>query len=298
MAMKKELPKPWKARIGARDVGDNCPCYVLAEIGINHNGDIDVAKKLIDVAAFAGCDAVKFQKRTPDLCVPENQKGIERDTPWGRMTYLAYRHKVEFGRAQYDEIDAYCRTKGITWTASCWDTTALEFLAPYRLPLIKVPSALLTDHALIKATRDTGTFVLLSTGMSTWEEISAAASVLGDGNNWMMMHCTSTYPAKNEEINLRALSSLRDALGRPVGYSGHEVGLQVSVAAVALGACMLERHITIDRAMWGTDQAASIEPQGVLRLVRDVRAVESAMGDGVKKVYDSEIPIRAKLRRK
>jgi N-acetylneuraminate synthase len=283
--------------IGNRIVGAGHPCFIIAEIGINHNGDLDIAKKLIDVASFSGCDAVKFQKRTPDLCVPEAQKSIERDTPWGRMTYLEYRHRVEFGKAEYDAINAYCREKNIVWSASCWDIPSLEFLADYAPPFLKLSSAGLTDDHLLNRYIDMNIPLLVSTGMSTWEEISHAVAVLGDRVPWMLLHCNSTYPAKAEEINLRVIDKLRQDFGCPVGYSGHEVGLQISVAAVALGASVLERHITLDRAMWGTDQAASVEPAGLMRLIRDIRVVEAAMGDGQKYVYPSEEPMRAKLRR-
>ena len=283
--------------LGSRPVGEGHPCFIIAEIGINHNGDLDIAKKLIDVAALSGCDAVKFQKRTPDVCVPEAQKSVERDTPWGRMTYLEYRHRVEFGQEAYREIDAYCRSKGILWSVSCWDESAVDFIAPFAPPFLKVSSAALTDDALIQRHLELGIPLLVSTGMSTWEEIEHAAAVLGDRIPWMFLHCTSTYPAQPEEINLRVMESLRQAFGRPVGYSGHEVGLQVSMAAVALGANMLERHITLDRTMWGTDQAASVEPGGLMRLVRDVRIIERARGDGIKQVYESELGIRKKLRR-
>ena len=283
--------------LGSRPVGEGHPCFIIAEIGINHNGDLDIAKKLIDVAALSGCDAVKFQKRTPDVCVPEAQKSVERDTPWGRMTYLEYRHRVEFGQEAYREIDAYCRSKGILWSVSCWDESAVDFIAPFAPPFLKVSSAALTDDALIQRHLELGIPLLVSTGMSTWEEIEHAAAVLGDRIPWMFLHCTSTYPAQPEEINLRVMERLRQAFGRPVGYSGHEVGLQVSLAAVALGANMLERHITLDRTMWGTDQAASVEPGGLMRLVRDVRIIERARGDGIKQVYESELGIRKKLRR-
>lgn len=282
--------------LGDRSVGPGQPCYIIAEIGINHNGDVDTAKKLIDVAAFSGCDAVKFQKRTPDLCVPESQKAVQRETPWGRMSYLEYRHRVEFGQAEYEEIDSYCRDKGIAWTASCWDEPSVDFMAAFQPPFLKISSAALTHDVLLNRHMALGVPLLVSTGMSTWEEIEHAATVLGERVPWMFLHCTSTYPAKADEINLRVMDRLREQFGRPVGYSGHEVGLQVSLAAVALGACVLERHVTLDRAMWGTDQAASVEPAGLMRLVRDVRVIEAAMGDGVKRVYESEQGIRAKLR--
>lgn len=283
-------------QIGNCQVGPGAPAFIIAEIGINHNGDIEIAKKLIDAASRAGCNAVKFQKRTPELCVPKAQKGLERETPWGRITYLEYKYKVEFGRQEYEIIDTYCRDKGILWTASCWDLPSLEFIEQFHPAFHKVPSAHLTNHALLNAYAEAGRPLLLSTGMSTLEEIDQAAALLDDRLPWMLLQCTSTYPAQHEEINLRVMGSLRERYGRPVGYSGHEVGLQVSIAAAALGADAIERHITLDRAMWGSDQAASVEPYGLERLVRDIRVVEKALGDGVKRVYESEYPVRRKLR--
>lgn len=277
-------------------IGPGYPCFVIAEIGINHNGDLELARRLIDVAVSAGCSAVKFQKRTPEICVPEEQKGQRRDTPWGRITYLEYRHKVEFGRAEFETIDDYCRHAGILWTASCWDKPSLDFVKEFEPPFLKVASPVLTNDELLDAHALTGYPLIVSTGMSTIEEIDHAAEILGDRLPWMFLHCTSSYPARPEEINLRAIDTLRQRYNRPVGYSGHEVGLQISLAAVARGADLLERHITLDRAMWGSDQAASVEPQGLQRLVRDVRVIEAAMGDGTKRVYDSELPMRAKLR--
>lgn len=280
---------------GAR-IGPGYPCFIIGEIGINHNGDLELAKRLIDVAASVGCDAVKFQKRTPEICVPEDQKNVERDTPWGRITYLEYRHRVEFGRSEYEIIDDYCRQKDILWTASCWDLPSLAFMESFNPPFHKVPSAMLTFDELLEAYVDTGRPLIVSTGMSTMEQIEHASQVLGTRTTWMFLHCTSTYPASPSEINLRMIDTLRQRFGDPVGYSGHEVGLQISLAAVARGADVLERHMTLDRAMWGSDQAASVEPNGMRRLVRDVRVIEAAMGDGVKRVRASEIPIRAKLR--
>lgn len=284
-----------KVDIGDRPVGSGEPCFVVGEIGINHNGDLSIAKQLIDVAVAAGCDAVKFQKRTPELCVPDEQKQLSRETPWGVMTYLEYRHRVEFGPAEYDEIDRYVRERGIRWTASPWDLRSVDFLAEYELPFVKVSSAHLTNDTLLHAVRKLGVPVVLSTGMSTMDEIRHAVSVLGQ-EDLVVLHCTSTYPAAPEEINLRAMDALREEFSCPVGYSGHEVGLQVTLAAVALGAVMVERHITLDRAMWGSDHAASVEPWGLMRLVRDIRVIEAAMGDGEKRVYESELPLREKLR--
>ncbi|RCK71124.1 N-acetylneuraminate synthase [Desertihabitans brevis] len=283
--------------IGDRVLGGDNPVYVCAEIGINHNGELDNAIKLIDAAVAAGCDAVKFQKRTPEIATPRDQWDIERDTPWGRMTYIDYRHRVEFGREEYAQIDAYCKEKGIHWFASPWDTEAVDFLAEFDVPTYKVASASLTDDELLAKMRATGKTVVLSTGMSTPEQIRHAVEVLGS-SNIVLLHATSTYPAKAEELNLRMINTLRAEFPNvPIGYSGHETGLQTTLAAVALGACFVERHITLDRAMWGSDQAASVEPQGLERLVRDIRVIEKALGDGVKKIYEGELAAMKKLRR-
>lgn len=287
---------PKVIEIGGRPVGAGHPAYVIAEIGLNHNGELGIAKKLIDAAALAGCDAVKFQKRTPELCVPPEQRAIPRETPWGVMTYMEYRHRVEFGREQYAEIDRYCKDKGIAWFASCWDEPSVDFIEPFHPPCYKVASASLTDEALIKHTAATGKPILLSTGMSTMEEIEQAVEWIPAAQR-VILHATSTYPCDPKELNLRMIPLLREKFACPVGYSGHEVGLQTTLAAVVLGASLVERHITLDRAMWGSDQAASVEPSGFHRLVRDIRVIESGMGDGVKRVYDSELPIRKKLRR-
>ena len=282
--------------IGEKPVGPGCPCYFIAEIGINHNGDVEVAKKLVDVAATFGCDAVKFQKRTPTICVPKEQQAKLRETPWGTMTYLEYKERIEFGEEQYAAIDAHCKDRGIHWFASCWDEPSVDFMEQFKTPCYKVASASLTDDALLRKKAATGKPVILSTGMSTMAEIEHAVTLIPK-QQLIITHATSTYPLKAEEVNLRMMKTLRDKFDVPVGYSGHEVGLQVSIAAAALGAAVIERHITLDRTMWGTDHAASIEPSGIHRLVRDVRVVEQALGDGVKKVYESEVPIKAKLRR-
>ena len=281
--------------IGGRKLGNGQPCFVVGEIGINHNGDVDIAKRLIDAAKTAGCDAVKFQKRTPEICVPRDQWDVTRETPWGVTTYIDYRHRIEFGREAYEEIDAYCKQEGIIWFASPWDIPSVDFLSQFSLPCYKVASASLTDDKLLARIRREGVPVVLSTGMSTMEQIAHAVSVLGD-EDLVVLHCTSSYPARNDELNLRMIETLASEFGVPVGYSGHETGLQTSLAALTLGACLIERHITLDRAMWGTDQAASLEPHGLTRLVRDIRVIESALGDGVKRVYDSEIPVMQKLR--
>ena len=283
--------------LGDKIVGPGHPVYVTGEIGINHNGDLENAFALIDAAADAGCDAVKFQKRTPEVCTPRDQWEIERDTPWGRMTYIDYRHRVEFDEDGYRAIDDYCKKRNIAWFASPWDVESVDFLEKFDVPCYKVASASLTDDELLRALRATGRTVILSTGMSTPKQIRHAVEVLGS-DNIVLCHATSTYPAKAEELNLRVINSLKDEYPNvPIGYSGHETGLQTTLAAVALGATFIERHITLDRAMWGSDQAASVEPGGLARLVRDIRVVEDSLGDGVKKVYDSEIGPMKKLRR-
>lgn len=282
-------------RIGNRLVGDGQPCYIIAEVGINHNGDVEIAKKLVDAAADAGCDAVKFQKRDPDLSVPEHQKGVMRETPWGYISYLEYKKRIEFGFDEFQEIDRHCKARGITWFASVWNPEAVEFTERFQVPCYKVASASITDDRLLAAMRATGKPVILSTGMSTMAEIAHAIEQL-ENDKLLLMQATSNYPCKVEELNLRAIRTLREAFHRPVGYSGHETGLQTTVAAVALGACMVERHITLDRSMWGTDQAASVEPHGLKTLVRDIRIVEKALGDGVKRVYESEAAPRLKMR--
>jgi N-acetylneuraminate synthase len=283
-------------KIGERWVGEGQPAYIVAEIGINHNGDLELAKQMIQAAKHAGVDAVKFQKRTPELCVPPEQRSQMRETPWGYITYLEYRNRVEFGKAEYDEVDRYCRELGITWFASVWDEPAVDFMETYHPVCYKIPSASLTDHALLQRVRKTGRAVILSTGMSTLEQVKAAVEQL-ELNKLVITHTTSTYPCEPEELNLRVIPELRAVFPCPVGYSGHEVGLIPSVVAVALGACLVERHITLDRAMWGSDQAASVEPGGFERLVKYIRVGEQSLGDGVKRVYASELPSLKKLRR-
>ena len=282
--------------IGDKNIGAGQPVYIIAEIGINHNGDINIAKQLMDVAAESGCDAVKFQKRTPEICVPEEQKSIPRETPWGTMTYFEYKKRIEFGHDEFEQIDGYAKKLGIAWFASPWDVPSVEFLEGFKVPCQKIASACLTDSELLQAVNKTGTSTILSTGMSSVEEIDKAVSILSDVP-LAIAQATSTYPAEPAELNLRAIQSFSDKYQVPIGYSGHERGLQVTIAAVALGAAFIERHITLDRSMWGTDHSASLEPEGLKKLVRDIRIVELALGDGEKKVYESEIPIRAKLRR-
>lgn len=285
-------------RFGQRTVGTGSPCYVIAEIGINHNGSLEIAKKMIAGAVAAGADCVKFQKRTPELCVPKDQWLLERDTPWGRMTYIDYRHKVEFTAEDYAVIDRYCREHGIDWTVSCWDEEAVAFMeAHFDVPFYKAASASLTDLPLLRAMQSTGKPLIISTGMSTMEEIEHAVASL-DQNSLLIAHATSSYPCPPAELNLKMIQTLQSRYPNiPIGYSGHEVGLATTYAAVALGARFVERHVTLDRAMWGSDQAASVEVGGLGRLVRDIRDIEGAIGDGVKRVYDSEIGPRAKLRR-
>jgi len=283
-------------KLGDRWVGDGYPTYVVGEVGINHNGSLDTAKELIAAAYAAGVDAVKFQKRTPELCVPPEQRDQMRDTPWGYITYMEYRYKVEFGEKEYKEIDRYCKELGITWFSSIWDEPSIDFLEAFDPVCYKVPSAGLTDHAVLQKLRSTGRPIILSTGMSTHEQIREAIKVIGM-DNLVITHSTSSYPCAPEELNLRMIGTLRQEFPCPIGYSGHEVGLITSVVAVAMGACLVERHITLDRAMWGSDQAASVEPGGMQRLVKYIRVTEKALGDGVKQVYESEIPILRRLRR-
>jgi len=284
-------------KLGKKLVGDGQPAYIIAEIGINHNGDLDIAKKMIEAAVHSGADAVKFQKRTPEVCTPLEQQKQMRETPWGYITYLDYRNKVELGLEQYREIDRTCKQLGIDWMVSVWDEPSVDFMQQFETPAYKVPSASLTDRALLKYTRQTGKPVIISTGMSTMEEIHRGVDAVGL-DNLIIMHCTSAYPCEPDELNLRMIETLRREFpDNPIGYSGHEVGLVPSAVAVALGACMVERHFTLDRAMWGGDQAASVEPGGFERLVKYIRVTEAGLGDGVKKVYASELNSLKKLRR-
>lgn len=283
--------------IGSREIGPGHPAYVIAEIGLNHNGDVEIAKQLIDVAASAGADAVKFQKRTPEIATPAHMRDVPRDTPWGTMSYLSYRHRVEFGRDEYIEIGDYATMLGLHWFASPWDVPSVDFLEDLGVVAHKVASASLTDRELLEALRATGKPIILSTGMSTLDQIDEAVSSL-DLDNLVIMHATSTYPMEPAEANLRVIAALRDRYaGVPIGYSGHERGLQISLAAVALGAHAVERHITLDRTMWGSDHSASLEPAGFTHLVRDIRVIEEAFGDGEKRVFPGELAPMAKLRR-
>jgi len=282
-------------KIGNRLVGADQPCYVIAEIGINHNGSIDLAKKLISVAVAAGCDAVKFQKRTVDVVYTAEELAKPRENPFG-TTNGDLKRGLEFGEKEYAEIDSFCKSVKMPWFASPWDEASVDFLEQFNTPVYKIASASLTDDHLLRHVRKTGKPVIISSGMSTLDEIDHAIEVLGK-DDLLLMHTTSTYPSSYEELNLSVIPTLAARYGVPVGYSGHETGIPTSVCAVAIGACAVERHITMDRAMWGSDQAASLEPNGITRLVRDIRLWELAKGDGVKKVFPSEVPIIKKLRR-
>jgi N-acetylneuraminate synthase len=284
-------------RIADRRVGDGEPVFVIAEIGINHNGSLELARRLIDGACLAGADAVKFQKRTPELCVPRDQWQLERDTPWGRMSYIEYRRRVEFGEREYAAIDRHCRERGMLWFASCWDEPSVEFLERFEPPCYKAASASLTDHALLRRMKETGRPLMLSTGMSTMDEIVAAVAAAGT-DGLLLAHANSSYPCPVADLNLKMLDTLKGRFPDcPIGYSGHETGLAPTWAAVARGASFIERHVTLDRAMWGTDQAASVEVSGLMRLVSNIRDIERSLGDGVKRVTANELKQLAKLRR-
>ena len=284
-----------EVKIGDALIGDGHPCFVVAEIGINHNGDIEIAKRLIDVAVSAGCNAVKFQKRTVEVVYSHEELMRPRESPFG-TTNGDLKRALEFGPEEYQEIDRYCHENNIPWFASCWDEQSVEFIAKFDVPCYKIASATLTDDTLLYYTRTKSRPIISSTGMSTLEQIDHAIDVLGK-EDLILLHSCSTYPAYYEELNLRVIPRMRERYNVPVGYSGHETGLPSSVAAVALGACLLERHITLDRAMWGSDHAASLEPNGITRLVRDIRLIERSMGDGIKRIIEREIPIMKKLRR-
>jgi N-acetylneuraminate synthase len=282
-------------RIGDTLVGDGYPCFVVAEIGINHNGDLDTAQKLIDAAVETVCNAVKFQKRTVEVVYTAEELARPRENPFG-PTNGDLKRGLEFGHEQYQRIDWYCKEKNMLWFASCWDEASVDFIEQFNPPCYKIASASLTDDNLLRHHRQYRRPIILSTGMSTVEEVDHAVEILGT-DDLILLHTTSTYPSQVEELNLQVIRTLKDRYHVPVGYSGHEVGLAPSVAAAALGACVIERHITLDRAMWGSDQAASVEPQGFARLIKDVRAVEAALGDGNKRVWPSEVPVMQKLRR-
>ncbi len=283
-------------QIGEKKVGEGQPAYIVAEIGINHNGDLEIARKLIGLAAASGCDAVKFQKRTVDVVYTPEELAKPREHPWG-TTNGDLKRRLEFSRDHYEEIDAICRQLKIPWFASCWDEASVDFISRFDPAAYKIASASLTDDDLLRHHRARGRPIILSTGMSTLEQIDHAVGVLGK-KDLVLLHTCSNYPSTYEELNLRVIPALRERYGVPVGYSGHETGLAPSVAVVAMGACVLERHITLDRAMYGSDQAASLGPSGLTRLVRDVRIVEQALGHPGKRVLPSEVPIMKKLRRK
>jgi N-acetylneuraminate synthase len=282
-------------RIAEREIGPDHPTFVVAEIGINHNGSLETAKQLIDAAVAAGCDGVKFQKRSIEVVYSAEELARPRESPFG-VTNGDLKRGLEFGADQYAEIDRYCADKGIVWFASCWDEASVDLIEQFKPPCYKIASASLTDDNLLRHHRKTERPLIISTGMSTLAQIDHSVEVSGQ-RDLILLHTTSTYPSAIAELNLQAIPSLRERYKVPIGYSGHEVGLYTTLAAVVLGACMVERHITLDRAMWGSDQSASVEPQGFARLVKDIRAVETALGDGVKKVYPSEVPIMQKLRR-
>lgn len=281
--------------VGNKRIGEDQPCFIVAEIGINHNGDIDLAKRLISVAVAAGCDAVKFQKRTVSVVYTPEELAKPRENPFG-PTNGDLKYGLEFEQEDYEEINAFCKSVKMPWFASPWDEGSVDFIEQFHPPVYKIASASLTDDNLLRYVRNTGKPVILSTGMSTYEEIDHAVKVLGK-QELILMHATSTYPANYDELNLRAIPTMMGRYGVPVGYSGHETGIPTSVCATALGACCVERHITLDRASWGSDQAASLEPNGISRLVRDIRLWEQSKGDGIKRVYEREFPIIKKLRR-
>lgn len=287
-------------QIGNKVIDKSSPVFIVAEIGLNHNGSLEFAKKLIDIASFAGCDAVKFQKRNPEEAVPENYKNVLRETPWGLITYLEYRKKVEFNKKEYDEIDIYCQSKNIFWSASCWDMTSLQFMKSYKLPFLKIPSALMTHKTYLEEIKNLKNKknipIFLSTGMSDMNLVKKVVDFLGE-KNLVVLHAVSTYPAQPEEINLNILNTFQKEFKCPIGYSGHEVGLQVTLAAITMGAKVVERHITLDRSLWGTDQAASLEPQGLLRLTRDIRIIEKSFGSSQKQILESERKVIEKLRK-
>jgi len=283
-------------KVGDHLIGDGHPVYVIAEIGINHNGDINLAKEMIMSAKDTGVDAIKLQKRTPELCVPKDQRDIMRETPWGYISYMAYREKMEFWEEEYREIDQLCKGLGIDWFVSVWDEPSVDFMEAFNPVCYKMPSAALTDHKLLTKVKSTGRPIILSTGMSTLEQIDAAVDLVGT-DNLIITHATSAYPCDPDELNLNMIVTLREKFPCPIGYSGHEVGLIPSVVSIALGSCLVERHFTLDRAMWGSDQAASVEPGGFRRLVKYIRVTEMSLGDGVKRVYDSEKSSMVKLRR-
>lgn len=281
--------------LSGKTIGDGNPVFTIAEIGINHNGDIDIAASLIQLAAKAGFDAVKFQKRTPDLCVPPDQRDVIRTTPWGDMTYMEYRERVEFGVREYTRIDQLCKDAGILWFASCWDIPSVDFLESFNPPCFKIASACLTDDELLIHVRKKGRPVILSTGMSTMSEIRHAVSLLNH-SRLLLAHTTSSYPCDVHDLNLKMIESLKEQFACTVGYSGHELGRVMSLVAVGMGARFVERHITLDKDMWGSDQEASLDPDEFTSLIREIREVEHGLGDGRKRIYPSEKTALNKLR--
>lgn len=271
--------------------------YLIAEIGINHNGDLQIAKKLIDATFACSWDCVKFQKRNPDIAVPEKQKNVMRDTPWGKMTYIDYKHKIEFGKKEYDYINKYCKEKPIDWSVSVWDMDSLEFSMQYNLSFLKIPSAMLTNHELLAASAKSGIPILISTGMSTLKEIDESVNLLEKySKSYAVMHCNSSYPAKLDELNLKVIMNFKERYNCVVGYSGHEYDLEPTVLAVSLGAMVIERHITLSHNMWGTDQKASLEIHAMDMLRKRLLDIDVILGSGEKTVTASEIPIRERLR--
>jgi N-acetylneuraminate synthase len=284
-----------EVQVGSQLIGDGHPCYLIGEIGINHNGSIELAKNLIATAKNAGWNAVKFQKRTIDIVYTAEEVAKPRESPFGE-TNGDLKRGLEFGVEQYRKVNEFCEETEIPWFASCWDEPSVDFIEQFPVPAYKIASASLTDDALLKRTRKTGKPIMLSTGMSTYEEVDHAVDILGK-EDLILIHTCSAYPSHYPELNLRMIPELRKRYGVPVGYSGHETGIPSSVAAAAIGACVIERHITLDRSMWGSDHAASLEPSGITRLARDIRLVEQSMGDGVKRVEEREIAVMKKLRR-
>jgi N-acetylneuraminate synthase len=287
-----------KLKIGNRFVGDAEPVYLVAEIGINHNGDLQIAKKLIDGAWATGWDCAKFQKRTPDICVPKPQKTVLRKTPWGEMTYLEYRNRIEFQKREFDYINEYCKEKPLDWTSSVWDIPSLEFILQYDIPFIKIPSAKLTDHVLLKESAVSGKPMFVSTGMSTLAEIDTAVELLEKYTHagYVLFHANSTYPAKLDELNLQMIKTIKDRYNCIAGYSGHEYEIMPSVMAPVYGASVIERHVTLDHGMWGTDQAASLEVRGMDFLAKRIHSVKLIAGNGIKTISEGEKKIREKLR--
>ena len=271
--------------------------YLIAEIGINHNGDINIAKKLIDASNACNWDCVKFQKRDPDVCVPEEQKSVVRDTPWGEMTYIDYKYRMEFGLDEYLDIDKYCREKPIDWATSIWDINSLEFMKQFDVPFIKIPSAQITNKTLIESITQINHFYILSTGMMNWEMLDEVVNVLEKHNlKYALLHCNSTYPAPHDELNLSVIPEMKKRYGCIVGYSGHEFDLEPSILAVAMGAQIIERHVTLDHKMWGTDQKSSLEVHAMDLLNKRMKGVRKIIGVPEKVITESEKIAMNKLR--